>query len=192
MKSALDRAIEQYGSNPNKSQKNYIDSELAHISMLADLDEKLQKYKSAASSMNSQELRSEKHDSKRLGEHMRASGKPKPDDRVDAHAIVCGGHKESAVLRALMARFKVRIDDPDNGCWLPRRTIDTPHWAFPRAVPHSRIHRSNYFLWLRNQLLPSKSNQSFRIRLQNIENMLQNGTFPPEVMLRKGDGVDRL
>lgn len=192
MQSALDRAIEQYGNNPNPSQESFLSAELNYIATLADVQAGLELYREQAKGMTMEELRAEGHLSNRLGEHLRAAGKPKPDDRVDAHAIVAGAHKDAAMLRAVMARLKIRVDDPDNGCWLPRRSRDCPHWAFPKAVPHSRIHRSNYFLWIRNILLTMNDASRFRVRLNNIGQQLQEGTLPKEVMLPKGQGTDAL
>ena len=186
LQSALDRAIEQFGENQNADQKRFIQHELNHIKSLADVDAGLAAYRAQSASMGRKELTSEEHDSHRLGLHLRASGKPKPDDRCDAHAIVAGAHKNSAVARALLAQYKIRIDDPDNGCWLPRRTADTPHWAFTNAVPHSRIHRFNYYRWLEQQVTMASSEPIMRFTLQRVASRLQDGTIPPQVMLAKG------
>jgi hypothetical protein len=163
-------------------------SDFNRIIVAAQVQYGLEKYMAEAANMNSAQLRDEEHDSARLGAHLEATGKPRPD-HCHAHAIVAGKHHNAAVVRALMARLRIRIDEPDNGCWLPRNTAATPHPAFPKAVPHSRIHRYNYFFWLRFRLSNIRQPNVFRKDLQLIGQHLQEGTFPDYVMLKKGEGL---
>jgi hypothetical protein len=141
-----------------------------------------------AKPMTTQELRKEEHNSARLGLHLESVGKTRPS-KCHAHAIVAGKHHNAAVIRALMARLKIRIDDPDNGCWLPENTAATPHPNFPAAVPHSRIHRYNYYFWLRHRLGKIRKEDMFRVDLQLISQHLQQSTMPDYVMLKKGQGL---
>lgn len=168
-------------------------SELNYIECIAQVQAGLAKYKADARTMDDQALENESHSSTRLGEYLRASGKPKPkpkpDNRVDAHAIVAGGHTAAARIRGLMAAFKIRVDDTDNGMWMPRRTADTPHWAFPKCPPHSRIHRFNYYFWLRTVLLGLRDEVQFRHALRMVARQLEHGTHPEYVMMRKGEGL---
>ena len=192
LQTALDRAIDNFGKKHNSDQLRYQLAEEAYIGVIASIQAGLEKYRQAAAKMGSKDIRGEEHNSKRLGEHLRATGKAKPDDRCDAHAIVSGAHKYAALGRAMLARHKIRIDDPDNGCWLPRRSKDTPHWAFPKAIPHSRIHRFNYYFHVWNVIRNTKNEPTLRFALQRIGARLQDGTLPKNVMLPKGQGLDEL
>lgn len=97
--------------------------------------------------MSPEELENEVHNSQRLGEFMAITGEPRPNRLCDPHAIISGGHTLAGELRGILAWFERRIDDPVNGCWLPRNTAAVK--SMPRqlqnAVPHSRIHRIKYY-----------------------------------------------
>lgn len=203
LESALDRAINEFSKKTNElkskglrkspeqvySEKLFIRNELNYIKTLAQVQAGLQKYKSNARNMTEEQLESEIHDSVKLGKHLRASGRPKPDDRVDAHAIVSGGHTLASQLRAVMAMLSIRVDDPDNGMWMPRRSCDTPHWAFPKCPPHSRIHRFNYYFWVQSLLIQISDEVIFRHTLRMISRQIEQGTYPEFVMKRKDDGI---
>lgn len=148
----------------------------------------IDQYLAAAKGMSSDELRAESHDSARLSRHLEAVGQKRPP-RCHAHAIVAGKHEYAAILRVIMAKLQIRIDDPDNGCWLPENTAATPHPAFPKAIPHSRIHRFNYYFWLRTRLGSIRQEGAFRITLKLTARHLHERTFPEYVMLKKGHGL---
>ena len=133
-KNNLDHAIDKIANQ--ESEPSF--SDLHKVVVASQIQAGIDRYLSAANNMTSQELRAEDHCSARLGKHLEAVGKPRIS-HCHAHAIVAGRHHNASIVRALMARLKIRIDDPDNGCWLPENTAATPHPAFPAAVPHSRI-----------------------------------------------------
>jgi len=134
----------------------------------------------------------EEHRSRLLAKHLTLSGDPRPNKFCHAHAIISGAHTLAAESRAILAWLGVRIDDPDNGCWLPENTAAKTR--MPRrlmsAVPHSRIHRYNYYFWL-SQIISTtlKSQNQLRQALNMIEARLQAGTPPQYVMLPKGTGL---
>lgn len=138
--------------------------------------------------MSEEDLLTEGHNSALLGFHLEQSGSARPP-RCHAHAIVAGKHPQAAQLRVIMAVVKIRIDDSDNGCWLPENTDATPHPSFPSAPPHSRIHRSNYFFWLFSRLGSLRNESLFRTNLQTVVNLLQQGKLPSYVMHPKGVGL---
>jgi len=185
-KNNLDRIIDQISSQ----EKDPSFSDLHRVVVASQVQAGIDKYLSAetAKSMTTQELRDEEHNSARLGLHLESIGKTRPS-KCHAHAIVAGKHHNASIIRALMARLKIRIDDPDNGCWLPENTAATPHPNFPAAVPHSRIHRYNYYFWLRHRLGSIRKNDMFRVDLQLIAQHLQERTMPDYVMLKKGEGL---
>ncbi len=136
-------------------------------------------------------MRREAHDSQRLGAYMHASGDMKPHRLCDAHTIVSGVHKWAAQARLVLAIYGIRIDDPFNGCWLPRNTaakFRMPNWL-KCAVPHSRIHRWYYYRWVNGII----SNPAIRDKkhliseLKMIEFRLQTSTFGSDVMKYKGE-----
>ena len=113
------------------------------------------------------------------------------DPLCQTHAMVSGGHAEAAVLRLIMAWHKVRIDDPINGCWLPRNTaaLSGMPTRLRNAVPHSRIHRYNYYQWLINQELTDErtaTKEDLYRALTQIAFKLQTSQFDPAIMKPKG------
>ena len=148
----------------------------------------IDRYRAAAASLSINALVNEEHDSTRLGKHLEQTGYKRPP-RCHAHALVAGKHMHAAVLRLIMTSLKIRIDDPDNGCWLPENTAATPHSSLPRAVPHSRIHRYNYYFWIHSRLSRLENAASFRTNLKIIAGHLQQGSHPKYVMLPKDVGI---
>ncbi|WKT60942.1 AHH domain-containing protein [Microbulbifer thermotolerans] len=163
-------------------------ADLNRVTVAAQVQAGIDHYRAEAMGMSVSELYNEKHDSSRLARHLEEAGQPRPP-RCHAHAIVAGRHQHAAVLRALMANLKIRIDDTDNGCWLPENQAATPHPTFPRAIPHSRIHRYNYYFWIRSRLEPIRDPKRFRLDLRLIAKQLQENTCPEYVMMKKGEGL---
>ncbi len=163
-------------------------SELNRVTVAAQVQEGIDNYRKKASGMSQLALETEEHNSTRLGLHLEATCGPRPQ-RCHAHAIVAGKHYLAATLRLAMSYLKIRIDDPDNGCWLPVNTAATPHPSFPAAPPHSRIHRFNYYFWITTHLDDIDEVKVFRFNLRRISQQLHEGTFPRYVMLPKGIGL---
>ena len=145
-------------------------------------------YKLDALNMSEAELKSETHRSKRLGRYMQEQGLVKPGNGFAAHAIVAGTHQRSSALRVQMAIRKIRIDDTDNGCWLPRQSKDAIGTIFPNAVPHNRIHNGNYFDWLSRSALrvtPNTTEREFRLALNRVRRNLQTGAVSGRVLKKQ-------
>lgn len=102
--------------------------------------------------MSQEELGAERHDSAKLAEHMAIIGDPRPHPLTECHALIAGKHPQAAPLRAIMAKRNRRIDDYINGCWLPKNTAAKSQMPrrLTNAVSYRRIHRTNYFMWLRS------------------------------------------
>jgi hypothetical protein len=185
-KDRVERSIDAYAAK----EKPTI-GDLNTVKVIAQVEIGLDKYRAAAMNMTIDELEDERHQSKVLSDFMAATGNPRPHRLCHAHAIVSGAHKYAAELRATMAWLRLRIDDPDNGCWLPQNTAAKAH--MPRhlrnAVPHSRIHRYNYYFWLNRQINPvvTDTQRKMRDALRLIETRLQAGTQPVYVMKKKGE-----
>lgn len=165
-------------------------ADFAAVGNLGVMYDKLDQYRIQAMQMSTRQLESERHKSYRLADHMRRSGDPRPSSRTDCHAIVSGGMQRAIQIRALMAWLKVRIDDPVNGCWLPRDWADRPHMPnhLRSAVPHKRIHHMRYYAWLNRLIDPTmiKTTGQLINRLRMTRSFLQSGAVPPGVMPQTG------
>lgn len=187
-KDLLDHAIERFSAleKPAKSDLNL-------VRVFAQVERGLDEYRAKAKRMSVEELEDEQHRSSMLARFLDASGDPKPHPKCHAHAIVSGAHKYAAELRAILAWHKLRIDDPDNGCWLPENTAAKVLMP-PRlknAVPHSRIHRYNYYFWLNGHIDPAlnSTQEGLRSTLRMVATRLQSGTQPAYVLNKKGVGL---
>jgi len=182
LKDRREVAIDLFASKANISRADYIT-----LGAIEQVEETLDVYRQEAGLMSRKELRDEEHDSKVLGDFMRLNGKPYPGGKCDAHAIVSGSHPRATQMRAILARVRIRIDDIRNGTWLPRRTADTPHPNMPLAIPHSRIHRNGYYMWLRTKFgtldVENLTEQDVERLLRGIEYDLKFSSFPNYVML---------
>ncbi|THB63696.1 MAG: hypothetical protein D6B27_11810 [Gammaproteobacteria bacterium] len=133
-------------------------------------------YYSQANQMSMKDLMSEKRKPSRLARHMKYVGKHRPANVV-AHAVVSGNHSEAIAARRILAKWKIRIDDPDNGVFLPRDARFIPHDELPKAVNHAKLHTNEYYLNVTNVLGRSKSQNECRAALRLIALELQNGEF---------------
>ncbi len=197
LQSSLDRAIDQYEINLKKNinlkkddQKkwgNFKNAERGKIMVVAQLQQRLVEYRLSIDSMDIEQCESESHDSSRLGDFMRVEGMPKPNYYYHAHAIISGCDTRAWILRTALAESKIGVDDPHNGCWLPASSRHCGQKPYPNAVPHSRIHRENYYLWLNIRFFNIDSTKIMIDRLNDTRRDLLHSTFPPEVMLKKGE-----
>ncbi|MCL6269346.1 AHH domain-containing protein [Sansalvadorimonas sp. 2012CJ34-2] len=186
----LEYALQRYedhirsaGDNPTTEQTRHLERERMHVEAFADLTHKLEEYYGIVDSPQ-YDIYQDEHQSQRLGENMRAVGRPKPTERYDAHAIVSGSHDRAALSRVKMARLRVGLDDPDNGAWLPRRGHDAKGsrcWATPGAIPHSRIHRKSYYNWITRQVSPVTNRDVLKQRLRTTGARLESGDIPANI-----------
>lgn len=135
------------------------------------------------------------HPTRVLGKFMRADGRPQPSPRFSAHHIVQG---QGRTFRAAKARIQlhfhgIRINDPDNGEWLPRTRADKGHWSMPNAPAHSEIHTHNYERWVYDAVWYLENGTAFRSELSRLRNALRNGLQPDYVIApQKGTQNDYL
>lgn len=117
-----------------------------------------------------------------LEKYMRAVPIPKPSPNHTAHHITPGLGKTKAAYRArlIIHRFGIRINDPDNGAWLPNASKYTPHWSMPNATGHNRYHTFGYETWLLRRLQTRSSETFIRQELRLIGQALQENNLPPE------------
>lgn len=184
-KTRVDHAIDAFASLETPSA-----SDLNHVMMHGDIQCKIDEYRYGAMKMDDDSLRCEKHSRRKLARHMGYSDDPRPHSRCDCHAIISGNIKNATGLRAIMAWCMMRIDDPRNGCWLPRTKEDRPHMPswLRNAVPHQRVHRESYYRWLSTIIKPSsiKGMDDLITALKMVRMRLQSGSLPPEILREMG------
>ena len=156
------------------------------VSVQAQLEQYREFGRANRSAENIPTLSAEKrHPTRVLAKYMRAVGRPQPSPRHTPHHIVPGKGclVESGLARLKLHRFGVRINDPDNGAWLPRAKKDTPNWSMPNAKSHKRYHTHNYERWVFQAVNSKGSELQIRQQLRIIGRMLQDGTQPKKVTL---------
>ncbi|WP_299945879.1 AHH domain-containing protein [uncultured Microbulbifer sp.] len=150
----------------------------------------LDRYRARANKMTDEELQNEGHSSRRLKAFMRRSGDPAPSPRCDCHHMISGGHRDALLMRLVMAAMAMRVDDPHNGCWLPRDWEDRSYMPnyLRSGVPHRRIHTDNYYRWLsgRINMAAVKTPEQLIQALRFARHCLQSGAVPPNVMPQTG------
>ena len=188
----MDRVERSEEAFANKASVTYMD--LVSVAITAQVEMGIDRYRMEAEALKQKELRSEEHQSARLAKHLEECGDPRPNDKCHAHAIVSGHHRNAAPMRAILARHKIRIDDAYNGCWLPENTAALAHMPdrLKNAIPHSRIHRYNYYFWLGTMINLNKTPapDDLKYTLKTIGLQVQAGAQPDYVMLKKGEGID--
>jgi hypothetical protein len=123
------------------------------------------------------------HPTKVLAAFMRAHGRAQPSPKFTAHHLVPGvGRTERAAMaRVTLHFYNVRINDPDNGVWLPRTKIDKGHWAMPNAPAHSEIHTHNYETWVGSSINDVANETMLRARLLRLRTLLRDGRQPKKI-----------
>jgi len=174
---------------------SHLKNERLHIKTLAQIQQRLDEYRAKAEIMTRKEFRAEKyHPTRKLAMNLRASGRPQPSKNYTAHHIVLGKGRTQGMAdaRLLMFLYKIRINDPDNGTWLPRHKKDRGHWSMPNAPAHSEIHGHNYETWITALTQTAMNEHAFRATLQRIRCMLRDGRQPPQVTQPKKSEWDGL
>ncbi|MCO1336508.1 AHH domain-containing protein [Microbulbifer sp. OS29] len=123
------------------------------------------------------------HPTNKLEDNLRLAGRAKPSSRYTAHHIVLGKGNLPITTEVRLTLFlhDIRINDPDNGVWMPRSSRDSGHWAMPDAYPHSRLHTHNYERWVHGQVNNLNSESEIRAKLTIVRTHLKNGTEPDKV-----------
>jgi hypothetical protein len=136
----------------------------------------LSEYQAVAKSMTPSEFKGEPHKPSRLSRHLKATGIKRPPN-VAAHAIVSGDKPEAKAARKILAKWKIRIDDPDNGVFLPRDVRFIPHPDLPDAANHAKVHTDEYYVNITAMLEQTTSARGCRDVLRLIAKELKDGTL---------------
>lgn len=120
-----------------------------------------------------------------LAKFMLVSNKPKPSSQHAAHHIVPGkGKTKFAYLaRVHMLTQGVRINDPDNGVWLPMYKKYVPHWSMPKAKSHLEYHTEKYEYLVSRKVEVQLSEVGLRKTLNQIGLALQKNGFAAGAVL---------
>jgi hypothetical protein len=182
----LDKAKSESMSDKNFEVFNRVEKRVARTAS-AKMKVFMAQFRNDATGMSFIELFQEKHSSKQLGMHLRIDKQPRPGARWEAHHIVSGDHKEAIPSREILAddEFKIRIDDSDNGCWMPKTKADARPTIYPNAIGHNRIHRQRYYDWIYRVIEPMETEGQVRAFLNTVRAQLLQGNIKPEMKLQQ-------
>jgi len=187
--------------------------EIAKLNNMSALQMRLNEYRAKASSSGIKERALEasktnpNDNSSILAKNLTASGKFKPNSNWEAHHVICSRHEAHSANRFIL--FSMRIDpkqprnihnvhftdnmryginDPDNGCWLPKKHKHAKGTVHAHAVGHRHIHTNLYAAWVNNLIASSSSIQDLQARLSIIEGKLQRFTvqLSERILTKKG------
>ena len=169
----------------------HLKHERRKVAVLAQIQSRLKEYYAwgiKKAEENPFELLEEKHHPTTvLARHMRADGRPQPSPRHTPHHIVQGKgrHPRTVDVRLNLHLYGIRINDPDNGVWMPRTKADKGHWSMPNAPAHAEIHTFNYETWVNFLLGPLETEAAIRGALIRIRALLRDGKQPRQVTAKK-------
>lgn len=128
------------------------------------------------------ELATTPEPSKLLATNMTAAGDPKPEGETEAHHIVAFKAQAAHASRRLLFRWRIAINDKDNGVHLPafRRSV-VP--SLRDALKHRPIHTDIYHMAVFRRLdtyarTGATDTAVGREALRSIKKKILNGTFP--------------
>jgi hypothetical protein len=130
--------------------------------------------RSAAAEIRQNLLAEDHHPTGILEFFMRAVPNPKPSGQHTAHHIAPGKGRSKFAYRARVRLHTagVRINDPDNGVWLPRKSSYTPHWSMSEALGHLQYHTNGYERWISDRLETKFGETFVRLELRIISQLL--------------------
>lgn len=107
-----------------------------------------------------------------------ARGEMQPD-ATDAHHIVARRHRLAAVARGFLFRWKIGIDDADNGVFLPKK-LGAGVVGLENAVPHGPLHSGPYHFEVTDRLRARAGEPASAAReeLAAMRAEMIAGTFP--------------
>jgi hypothetical protein len=171
----------------------HLKNERKRISILAQIQFRLQEYQNwgrdQAESDPFSLVEEPHHPVQVLARNMRADGHPQPSTRHTPHHTVLGKgkHPQTVDTRLNLHLYGIRINDPDNGVWMPRTKKDKGHWSMPNAPAHSEIHTFNYETWVNSVVGHLEGEVAIRGALLRVRSLLRDGKQPKKVTDKKDD-----
>lgn len=83
--------------------KDELDRELGRMVALGNLERRIDRFENPEPAKTARQRLYEAHRSQRLGNNMRAAGRPRPDKCCQAHAIIAGGDPDAFAMRTMLA-----------------------------------------------------------------------------------------
>lgn len=187
----LTKALFESSSDKDHATFNRVEAKYTEFQK-AKIRSKLEDYRRQGKEQSTLFLSMEKHKSSSLGAFLRSVGSPRPGPKWEAHHIVSGGHAEAASARAVLAQadIKIRIDDPINGCWMPKTKADARPTMYPNAIPHCRIHRERYYDWIFNMIMNVESDGEVEAIFNTVRKQLLHGHIKNELLLSEIDDAE--
>lgn len=180
----LDKAKSESMSDKDFEKFNRVEKRAAAIGK-ARMNAFMAQFRADAGKMTTLRIFQEKHSSNRLGYLLRADGHPRPAARWEAHHIISGNHADAVSARLVLADIEMRIDDPDNGCWLPKTKADARPTIYPNAIGHNRIHRRRYYAWIYSVIGLMSTAGQVKAFLNTVRAQLLQGNIKPEMKLQQ-------
>ncbi len=182
----FDKARSESYSEKDSETFNRVETRMAKRNQ-ARLAGKMASYRRQGADMSPVQLFNEKHSSTLLGKHLRVSGIARPGAKWEAHHLISGDHPEAKQARLTLAEedFKIRIDDPDNGAWMPKTKADARPTLYPTAIGHNRIHRQLYYFWIENAIAMMDDHLQIRTFLNTVRTQLLHGNIRDEMKLQE-------
>lgn len=151
------------------------------------LANKLVAFRRKGADMTLHQRATEQHSSAILGKYLRVSGISRPGARWEAHHLISGDHPEAVGSRLIIAEddIEIRIDDPDNGAWMPKTKADARPTIYPNAIGHNRIHRQLYYQWIENTITMMDDDIQVRSFLNTVRSQLLHGNIRDEMKLQQ-------
>lgn len=112
--------------------------------------------------------------SRKLARNLERAGKPRPPGH-QAHHIVPdneGRYEGAEEARRILEKFKIGINNIENGVWLPGKPGTGP------GSYHPGLHTKKYYRWVYNSLRKATTRQEAIDILRRIAHRLSSGTFP--------------
>ncbi len=182
----LDKAkSESYSDKDHKTFKR-VESRFSRMNRTR-LAKKLVAFRREGAEMTFQQRLVDKYSSATLGKHLRVSGISRPGAKWEAHHIVSAKHQEAVGARLIIAEddIAIRIDDPDNGAWMPKNKADARPTLYPNAIGHNRIHRQLYYRWIENAITMMDDDLQVRTFLNTVRTQLLHGNISDEMKLQE-------
>ena len=100
-------------------------------------------------------------------------------DATDAHHIVARTHHLATVARTYLFRWKIGIDDADNGVFLPKK-LGANVAGLEKAVPHGPLHSGPYHFEVADRLRERSGEPASAAReeLRQMRADMIDGSFP--------------
>jgi hypothetical protein len=176
---------ESYSDKDHKTFQK-VESRFARMNKTR-LASKLDSFRREGAKMTLHQRLTDNSSSAILGKHLRVNGVSRPGAKWEAHHIVSSEHQEAVGARLLIAEddIAIRLDDPDNGAWMPKTKADARPTIYPNAIGHNRIHRQLYYRWIENTITMMDDDNLVRAFFNTVRTQLLHGNISDEMKLQE-------